>query len=311
MTHILVTGGAGYIGAHVVTELLAQGYEVSIIDDFSTGIRSRIESLNVTLIEGDVGDRLSLDEALKNVDVVIHLAACKSVEESMINPMKYWVNVSNTILLLRACESHNVKRVLFSSTAAVYSPEDSLKIHEENVLNPISIYGMTKLYCEKAITDWASLPSRSYFIFRYFNVGGSAAKKLQDNSKENLIPKVISRVRENLSCEIYGDDYETFDGTCVRDYIHVSDIAEAHVSAVEKILENQVKEVINLGSGEGYSVREILMSIEKSLGIQLSKVISPKRAGDVASLVASNEKAERILSWKPKRTIHEIVRSSI
>jgi UDP-glucose 4-epimerase len=311
MAHVLVTGGAGYIGSHVVTSLVNRGFEVTVLDNLSTGLKNRIENLKINFIFGDLKDSNLMDSALQDIDLVVHLAGSKSVEESMKKPLKYWENVSDTVNLLLSCEKNSIKKIIFSSTAAVYDSISANTIDEHHSIKPNSVYGKTKIYCELVIEDWALSFQNSYFIFRYFNVGGSSHIHLRDNSTENLIPKIISRIGKNLPCEIYGNDYDTRDGTCIRDYIHVSDLAEAHIKAVDILLERDVKEVINLGSGIGYSVQQVLDTVQESLALKIERQIAPRRDGDVASLVASINKANELLSWVPQKDLRDIVNSSL
>lgn len=311
MSKILVTGGAGYIGAHVCEVLAANGYQVRVFDDFSNGLKRRIRGRFDDLFEGDVTDRDALVKALDGIDGVIHLAAKKAVEESVANPLKYYSNnVGGTLNLLAAMSLHGVKKIVFSSSAAVYSPNDKPKIEESDPTMPLSPYGATKLLSEQVISKVSKAEGISAISLRYFNLVGSSRVEYGDNSKDNLVPKVFSAFKCGDRPEIYGSDYPTKDGTCIRDYIHVGDVAEAHLAALRKAESRLVDEVYNVGSGSGYSVKEMMDQMSKSMGVDLKPKYSPRRAGDCPQLIASIKKIERDLGWKPKATLEEMIESS-
>ena len=311
MTKVLVTGGAGYIGAHVAAELLNEGYSVRIYDDFSNGLHKRVDGKFRDIVEGDILDREKLLQAMQGVDAVIHLAAKKAVEESVKNPLKYYENnVGGTLNLLAAMSAKGVKTIVFSSSAAVYSPNDKDAVEETDPTVPLSPYGATKLLSEELISSVGNAEKISHVSLRYFNVVGSAIPEFGDNSKDNLVPKVFLALKNGKRPEIYGSDYPTPDGTCIRDYIHVHDLAKAHVAALKKAESGFTSAIYNVGSGKGYSVREMMNQISQTLGKDINPQESPARAGDSPKLIASIKKIENELGWKPTATLKEMIDSS-
>ena len=311
MTKVLVTGGAGYIGAHVAAELLNEGYSVRIYDDFSNGLHRRVDGKFRDIVEGDIQDREKLIQAMQGIDAVIHLAAKKAVEESVKNPLKYYENnVGGTLNLLAAMSVKGVKKIVFSSSAAVYSPNDKDAIEESDPTVPLSPYGATKLLSEELISNVGGAEKISNISLRYFNVVGSALPEFGDNSKDNLVPKVFLALKSGKRPEIYGTNYPTKDGTCIRDYIHVQDLAQSHVAALKKTESGFVSSVYNVGSGNGYSVREMMNQISQTLGRDINPEESPARAGDSPKLIASIKKIEKELGWKPSATLKEMIDSS-
>jgi UDP-glucose 4-epimerase len=311
MSKVLVTGGAGYIGAHVAAELLKAGYSVRIYDDFSNGLHKRVDGNFRDIVEGDILDREKLIQAMHGVDAVIHLAAKKAVEESVKNPLKYYENnVGGTLNLLAAMSLKGVKKIVFSSSAAVYSPNDKDAVEETDPTVPLSPYGATKLLSEELITTVGKAEQISHISLRYFNVVGAAIPAFGDNSKDNLVPKVFLALKNGKRPQIYGTDYPTPDGTCIRDYIHVQDLALAHVAALKKTESAFVSSIYNVGSGNGYSVREMMNQISSTLGKDINPEESPARAGDSPKLIASTAKIERELGWKPTATLKEMIDSS-
>ena len=311
MKRILLVGGAGYIGAHIAWLLQEGGYQVRIYDDFSNGLKTRVDGKFEDVVIGDVLDRKLLVDSLAGIDGVIHLAAKKAVGESVSNPLKYYENnVGGTLNILAAMSVNGVKNLIFSSTAAVYSPSDKLAISEDDLTEPLSPYGQTKLLAENLISNVASAEGLSAISLRYFNVVGSLRDEFGDNSKDNLVPKVFAALKSGAEPEIYGDDYPTKDGTCIRDYIHVGDLAEAHILSLEKVFKSKVNEIYNVGSGDGYSVAEMISQISKTIGKTLTPKIVARRAGDTAQLIASISKIERDLGWRPKYTLKEMIDSA-
>jgi UDP-glucose 4-epimerase len=310
MSRVLVIGGAGYIGAHVAHDLISSGYEVRILDDFSNGLESRVAGIQ-DIHRADVLDRKAVFAAVKGVDSVIHLAAKKAVGESVENPLKYYDNnVGGTLNLLAAMSVEGVKKIVFSSTAAVYAPNDKDSISEDEPTIPLSPYGATKLLSEEIITAVGRAEHFSSISLRYFNVVGAGAVHLGDNSRDNLVPKVFQALEEGKSPEIYGDDYPTHDGTCIRDYIHVSDISKSHLAALAAIENAKLHEVYNVGSGSGYSVQEVIGQIEQSIGRSTHAKTVGRRAGDTPKLIAGVEKIRRELGWKPERSLKEMIDSA-
>jgi len=311
MAKVLVVGGAGYIGAHVAHSLVDSGYSVRIFDDFSNGLRRRVDGKFNDVIVGDVLDREALIGALDGIDSVIYLAAKKSVEESVANPLKYYENnVGGILNLLAAMSGKQVKKLVFSSTAAVYAPNDKSSIGENDPVNPLSPYGATKLISEELIKNVGIAERISSISLRYFNVAGSARIEFGDNSKDNLVPKVFAAIKRGEEPVIYGDDYPTKDGTCIRDYIHVGDLAESHIAALKKVENTLVHEVYNVGSGTGYSVQEMMDQISQTVNKKLNPIHAPRRAGDIPQLIASISKIERDLGWKPHRSLEEMIDSA-
>ena len=311
MSKVLVIGGAGYIGAHICQSLIDNGYSVRIFDDFSNGLHRRIEGKFTDLVEASVLDRSALIGAMDGIDSVIHLAAKKAVEESVSNPLKYYEhNVGGTLNILAAMAVKKVKKIVFSSTAAVYAPSEKSAIDETDLLAPLSPYGATKVMAEELIKSVGAAEGFSTISLRYFNVVGSTKVEFADNSKDNLVPKVFAAIKRGESPEIYGSDYPTKDGTCIRDYIHVADLADSHLAALKRVESAIVHEVYNVGSGKGYSVKEMIGQISVSMKKELTTKLCPRRAGDIPQLIASISKIERELGWKPKRSLKEMIDSA-
>ena len=311
MSKVLVIGGAGYIGAHICQSLVDNGYSVRIFDDFSNGLHRRIEGKFTDLVEASVLDRSALIGAMDGIDSVIHLAAKKAVEESVSNPLKYYEhNVGGTLNILAAMAVKKVNKIVFSSTAAVYAPSEKSAIDETDLLAPLSPYGATKVMAEELIKSVGVAEGFSTISLRYFNVVGSTKVEFADNSKDNLVPKVFAAIKRGESPEIYGSDYPTKDGTCIRDYIHVADLADSHLSALKRVESAIVHEVYNVGSGKGYSVKEMIDQISVSMNKELTPTLCPRRAGDIPQLIASISKIERELGWKPKRSLKEMIDSA-
>jgi UDP-glucose 4-epimerase len=262
-------------------------------------------------VEGDILDREKLIEAMHGIDAVIHLAAKKAVGESVTNPLKYYENnVGGTLNILAAMSVKKVKIIVFSSSAAVYSPNDKDAVEESDATVPLSPYGATKLLSEQLITSVGEAEKISHISLRYFNVVGSAISEFGDNSKDNLVPKVFSALKSGNRPEIYGSSYPTPDGTCIRDYIHVQDLAKAHIASLKRCESDFTSAVYNVGSGRGYSVKEMMAQISETLGRDINPQESPARAGDSPKLIASIEKIESELGWKPVATLKEMIDSS-
>jgi UDP-glucose 4-epimerase len=311
MSKVLVTGGAGYIGAHVAAELLKSGYGIRIYDDFSNGLHRRVDGKFRDIVEGDMLDRVKLLAALDGIDAVIHLAAKKAVEESVKDPLKYYENnVGGTLNLLGAMAAKGVKQLVYSSSAAVYSPNDKEAVLEDDPTAPLSPYGASKLLAEQLISSVGSAEQISNISLRYFNVVGSNIAEFGDNSKDNLVPKVFLALKNGKRPQIYGSAYPTPDGTCIRDYIHVQDLALAHLAALKKVESGYISQVYNVGSGKGYSVKEMMDQISKSLGRDINPKVSQARAGDSPKLIASIEKIKEQLGWSPKASLEEMIDSA-
>jgi UDP-glucose 4-epimerase len=303
---ILVTGGAGYIGSHTVRELTDRGYRVVVYDNLSTGHREAV-SKDVEFVQGDLFDTELLRATLKKYDVdsVIHFAAYSLVGESMVNPLKYYKNnVSGTLCLLEAMIAENVKYLVFSSSAATYGNTGAELITEKSPQIPTSVYGMTKLMMEQLMSDFDKAYGLKYAALRYFNAAGaheSGEIGEDHNPESHLIPiimQVLNGKREKLG--IFGDDYPTPDGTCIRDYIHITDLADAHIKALESIKSGAPSTAYNLGNGNGFSVKQVVDTVERTIGLSVKNEIAPRRAGDPAILVASSDKIKKELNWQPR-----------
>jgi UDP-glucose 4-epimerase len=311
MTKVLVTGGAGYIGANICKELLKHGYQVRVLDNFSNGLKSRLEGMNVEVIQGDILDRSVLTSTMKEIDAVIHLAAKKSVEESVKSPIKYYENnFSGTLNIIAAMAANNVKRIVFSSTAVVYKSGGPNSLSESDPKEPLSPYAHSKLLSEDVLTLALSSDQISSVSLRYFNVVGAGGSGLGDNARDNLVPKTFAALKSGKIPEIYGDDYTTRDGTCIRDYIHVVDLAEAHLMALEVLNDRKVAMSLNVGSGTGYTVKEVMEQIKKSSRIDFTPNIRPRRAGDPETLIANIESIKKELGWHPRLGLAEMIESS-
>lgn len=312
---ILVTGGAGYIGSHAVKEFRKDGHEVAVLDNLCTGNREMVPS-EVPFFEVDLKDKEAVEKvfAENEFGAVVHFAALSSVEESMKEPEKYYENnVGGTLNLLEAMRENGVKKLVFSSTAAVYGEPDEMPITEETPTNPINSYGETKLKMEEEMRKRAEKGELDFVALRYFNVAGASEEGEIGEKREketHLIPLVLERGLAGKEVYIFGTDYDTRDGTCVRDYINVVDLADAHVRALQFLVENLGGHVFNLGTGEGFSVKEILEVCGWVSGLDLKIVEVERREGDPPVLVASNEKAREVLKWQPDRSIEQTVRSA-
>jgi UDP-glucose 4-epimerase len=314
---VLVTGGAGYIGSHTVLQLIARGERVVVLDDLSTGFRQAVR--DVPLVVGNVGDRAITDRLLAEhkVDTIIHFAAHTIVPESVSNPLKYYGNnTCSTRSLLEAASNSGVKHFVFSSTAAVYGIPSVGLASEETPTAPINAYGTSKLMSEWMLRDLSAATPLRHVALRYFNVAGSDTQGRigQSTRAATLLVKVAceAAVGKRPHLSVFGTDYPTPDGTGVRDYIHVEDLARAHLSALDYLRAGGKSLTANCGYGHGYSVREILSSVERIAGVKLSVREEPRRAGDPPSLVAKTEKVRTVLGWQPKLDdLDTIVRTSL
>jgi len=314
---VLVTGGAGYIGSHTVLQLVARGERVIVLDDLSTGFRQAVR--DVPLIVGNVGDRQVTDALLREhqVDTIIHFAAHTIVPESVSNPLKYYGNnTCATRSLLEAASAAGVKHFVFSSTAAVYGIPSVGLASEDTPTAPINAYGTSKLMSEWMLRDLSAATPLRHVALRYFNVAGSDPQGRigQSTRAATLLVKVAceAAVGKRSHLSVFGTDYPTPDGTGVRDYIHVDDLARAHLSALDYLRAGGQSLTANCGYGHGYSVREILSSVEKVAGVKLNVREEPRRAGDPPSLVARTDKVRTVLGWKPQLDdIDTIVRTSL
>lgn len=320
---ILVTGGAGYIGSHMALKLLENNEKVVVFDNFSTGHIETIETLmkegkdNFEFFEGDLLNLNDLNTLFKgrNIEAVIHFAAFSLVEESTKNPAKYYKNnVTGSINLLDAMHKYNVNKIVFSSTAATYGEPEEIPIKETSLQNPVNPYGTSKLTVEKIMDDY----DRAYGIksvrLRYFNVAGADSKCRigeNHNPETHLIPNILKSTFNNKKTfKIFGDNYNTKDGTCVRDYINVEDLINAHLLALKYLLAGGKTDFFNLGTNEGNSVKEIFDLCTKVTNKEIPFEIAQKRAGDPAVLIADNKKAKEILGWNPEKTLYDSIKSA-
>lgn len=311
---ILVLGGAGYIGSHTVYELIDNGEDVAVIDNLLTGHEEAVHP-KARFYKGDIRDREFLDEVLKKEkpDAVIHFAACSLVGESMEKPLKYYDNnLCGTKVLLDSMVANGIDKIVFSSTAATYGEPERIPILETDKTEPTNTYGETKLSMEKMFKWVGKAHGLRYVSLRYFNACGAHNSGIigeDHNPESHLIPLILqvpNGKREFIS--IYGGDYDTKDGTCVRDYIHVTDLAQAHILAVKYLQNGNKSEIFNLGNGIGFTVKEVIDTARKVTSHPIPAQITPRRAGDPAQLIASSEKAKEILGWKPEHnSLEEII----
>lgn len=318
---ILVTGGAGYIGSHCILELLKKNYDVLIFDNLSTGHIETVETLkklgNVKFIQGDLQNIEDLQELFKDkkIDAVLHFAAFSLVGESVENPRKYYMNnVLGTLNLLNTMIDYNVKKIVFSSTAATYGEPKYTPIDEKHPQNPINPYGQTKLIIEKIMDDYDRAYGLKSVRLRYFNAcGADEESKIGEwhNPETHLIPNILkSTFSGGKTFQMFGDDYDTKDGTCVRDYIDMADLAKAHIIALEYLKNGGETNFFNLGTENGNSVKDVFKTCEKIAGREISLEIKPRRSGDPAVLIADNKKAKEILGWKPEKTLKNSIKTA-
>lgn len=303
---ILVCGGAGYIGSHAVHELIAQGEEVCVVDNFQTGHKQAVHK-NSKFYYGDIKDSAFLDRvfAENDIDSVIHFAASSLVGESATNPLKYFNNnVYGTEVLLKAMNKHNVKKIVFSSTAAVYGEPEQVPIKETDKTKPINPYGESKLVMEKMMKWCDAAYGIKYISLRYFNVAGAIKSGVigEDHNPETHLVPLILQVplgkRDHIM--IFGDDYDTHDGTCIRDYIHINDLVNAHILALKKLRNGDESNIYNLGYGTGFTVKQMIEAARKVTKHPIPVKVVERRAGDPAKLIAASDKAKKELGWTPQ-----------
>ncbi len=314
---VLVLGGAGYIGSHTVSELIDAGEEVVIADNLETG---HIEAVHkdATFYQGDISDRAFVDSVFEKekIDGVIHFAANSLVGESMTDPLKYYDNnLNGTKVLLQSMVAHGVDKIVFSSTAATYGEPESIPILETDRTEPTNPYGETKLSMEKMMKWTGVAHGLRYVALRYFNacgahVGGHIGEAHSPES--HLIPLILQVPNgQREAINIFGDDYDTKDGTCVRDYIHVTDLAQAHILAMKYLMDGKESDVFNLGNGVGFTVKEVIEAARRVTGHPIPAVVAPRRGGDPAKLIASSAKAKEVLGWKPEHAdLEEIIETA-
>jgi len=302
---VLVTGGAGYIGSHACRALTAAGYQPVVYDNLSTGHRSFVTG---PLVTGDLLDGTALARAFAdyNITAVMHFAAASLVGESMTDPQKYYINnVQGTLSLLQAMRNANCRRIVFSSTGAVYGNADSKELPEDFPCAPINPYGASKWMIERMLADYRTAYGFGAFCLRYFNASGAdpagGIGELRDN-ETHLIPRAMMALQGHVEFAVFGDDYDTPDGTAIRDYIHVTDLAAAHVAALKLLEQGHAGSSFNLGTGSGFSVREILNAIRQETGREVPHTIKPRRPGDPTSLVADPSAAKKVLNFVPRHS---------
>ena len=312
MTTWLVTGGAGYIGAHVVRVLQASGRNVVVLDDFSSGVERKVPP-GVAVVRASVADRGAVAAALREhaVDGVIHLAAKKAAGESVHIPLYYYrENVDGKLSLLEAMKAEGVQRFVYSSSAAVYGTPLTNPIDEDAPLTPESPYGETKVAGEWMSRAQGVADGLSWVALRYFNVAGAAGDELGDNSVNNLVPMVFRALANGERPRIFGDDYPTPDGTCIRDYIHVADLADAHVAAASHCETTQSATVLNVGRGVGSSVREVMDMVSDVVGADVQPEVVARRAGDPPASTAATERIADVLGWRARHDLRDMVASA-
>ncbi|HLD92016.1 MAG TPA: UDP-glucose 4-epimerase GalE [Patescibacteria group bacterium] len=311
---ILVTGGAGYIGSFMVRNLKEKGYDVVILDNLSCGHQEAVKDFRLEKI-----DLVTETEKLNSLfekekfDAVIHMASFIQMGESFVNPSKYYFNnVVGFLNLMDAMRKGNCQKIILSSSAGVYGNPEKLPIEENDSKNPLNPYGETKYIMERILEDYDTAYGIKFVSLRYFNAAGGAMDGSIGEAhpeESHLIPNIIIKAIKGEEIEIFGEDYETSDGTCIRDYVHVLDLVEAHSLSL-KFLEEKKSEVFNLGIGRGYSNKEVIEMIKKVTGLDLKVKFGPRRAGDANSLYASNEKIKQILNWQPKFALEDIIKTA-
>ncbi|MFA7361353.1 MAG: UDP-glucose 4-epimerase GalE [Candidatus Kapaibacterium sp.] len=313
---ILVTGGAGYIGSHTVKMLIEKGKDILVLDNLSRGFKEAINS-KAEFENADLLDYYSLENVIKkyNIESVIHFAAFAYVGESVENPQLYYNNnVVGSFNLIKAITAKGIKKFVFSSTCSTYGNPVQIPISESETTKPINPYAKTKLMIENILEDFNTAYGLNYVALRYFNAAGCSEDGdigESHNPEPHLIPLVLQSMTEKTrQLKIFGDDYETPDGTCIRDYIHVNDLADAHIRALDFLNNNDNPVVINLGTGDGNSVKDIINTSENVTGKKANFVINPRRPGDPAILVADNKKAKEVLGWTPKYKLDKIIETA-
>ena len=308
----MLTGGAGYIGAHIVRAFDAAGLPVVVLDDLSTGIRENVPP-DVPFVQASVSDSQAVRAALREhrVTGLLHLAAQKAVAESVAKPLLYWdENVGGMRSLLQSCLDEGVDRVLFSSSAAVFGNPPVDFVTEETPVAPMSPYGETKLVGEWMLRDVAAATGLRWAALRYFNVAGAGAPELADRSVNNLVPMTFQALTEGRNPQLFGDDYDTRDGSCIRDYIHVVDLAEAHAAAAARLDDAPMGEVFNVGRGEGVTVSEVFTTVREVTGIDFTVDVVGRRTGDPAAYFADATKIGKELDWTARLDLTDMVRSA-
>ena len=310
---VLLVGGAGYIGSHVALRLSERGFLPVIYDNFSTGHRRFVDKFEI--IQGEMADYECLRHSLKKIDAVMHFAARSCVNESILNPREYYTtNITDSLTLLNATVDAGISKFIFSSSCAVYGAPEQLPIRETTPRNPMSPYGQTKAAFEDALKSYSAAYGLRFIALRYFNAAGADESGILGelrSTESHLIPLVLKAASgHSRAVSIFGNDYETPDGTCIRDYIHVNDLASAHVSALNLLINQGESDVFNLGTGTGFSVLEVISAAEEVSALPVSRLILPRRLGDPPILVCDGEYAKKKLRWSPQRGLVEILRTA-
>lgn len=301
---IFIAGGAGFIGSHVTKMLQKIGYHTVVYDNLSHGNQENI--LTGDFEKGDLAEEERLDALFSHIsfDAVMHFAALIDVGQSLLSPQEYYKNnVVNTLTLLRVMLRHNIKTFIFSSTASIFGIPQTEKIHEEHPKAPINPYGHGKLMVEQILADLARAHGLRYSCLRYFNAAGGDPERLikyRERKESNLIPLALRAVEKNLPLTIFGGDYPTRDGSCIRDYIHIEDLGTAHIAAMERLFSGEASTNFNLGNGQGFTVKEVIAAAERITGAPIAVILGERRPGDPPQLVANATKAQSLLNWKPQ-----------
>ncbi len=318
----IVTGGAGYIGSHCALSLLDKGYKVVVLDNLSTGHMETVQTLqnygDLTFYDVDLTNDEKLHSVIKEIsdaDAVFHFAAFSQVGESVINPQKYYENnILGSLNLFKEMLEFDIKKLVFSSTAAVYGEPDYVPIDEKHSTQPINTYGKTKLFIEKILDDYDKAYNLKSVRLRYFNVAGADSKNRVGEWHEpesHLIPNILkSTLKSDMAFDMYGDDYNTKDGTCIRDYINVEDLISAHLLALDYLNNRGKTDFFNIGTNNGNSIKEVLSACEEVTGKTILINKKPRREGDPATLIADNTKAKNVLNWSPRKTIKDSIESA-
>lgn len=318
----IVTGGAGYIGSHCALSLLDKGYKVVVLDNLSTGHMETVQTLqnygDLTFYDVDLTNDEKLHSVIKEIsdaDAVFHFAAFSQVGESVINPQKYYGNnILGSLNLFKEMLEFDIKKLVFSSTAAVYGEPDYVPIDEKHSTQPINTYGKTKLFIEKILDDYDKAYNLKSVRLRYFNVAGADSKNRVGEWHEpesHLIPNILkSTLKSDMAFDMYGDDYNTKDGTCIRDYINVEDLISAHLLALDYLNNRGKTDFFNIGTNNGNSIKEVLSACEEVTGKTILINKKPRREGDPATLIADNTKAKNVLNWSPRKTIKDSIESA-
>jgi len=308
---ILVTGGAGYIGSACVMSLVEAGHKVTVLDDFSTGQRDKVAT-EAEVIEGNIIDSEALDKVCRerSFDTVMHFSAKKAVGESETNPTLYFKNnVTGSLNILETMEKYQIPQIIFSSTAAVYAPNDGSLVTEDSPIKPSSVYGLTKLMVEDMIKSYARTGKiKEFSILRYFNVAGDVGLNFKEDNPQSVFTILAQKIKNKEPFSIFGTDYDTKDGTCVRDFIHLSDLVDGHLLALMKGDEG---EIYNLGTGEECTVKELVNIFMKVSGEEIEINLTSRRKGDLPMMIADASKAKQKLGWEPKYTLEDMVKSTL